>query len=147
MASASPITTPCVTCEKKAAGVFKCEGCSQAFCRQHVLEHRDALTDQLEEMMTDHNLLQQKILDETDDAHSPFLTHIDEWEKNSILKIQKIAEEKREQLRIIHKCRKGSSLFRALSMPLMMIVLRHLYRGCLTRTATPSKMFARRSCR
>ena len=110
MASASPITTPCVTCEKKAAGVFKCEGCSQAFCRQHVIEHRDALTEQLDEMMTDHNLLQQTILDETDDTQSPFLTHIDAWEKNSILKIQKIAEEKRDQLRSIHKCRKGTSL-------------------------------------
>ena len=39
----------CVTCGKEKA-VMKCEGCSKSFCYNHVIDHRQELSQQLDEI-------------------------------------------------------------------------------------------------
>ncbi|CAF4235743.1 unnamed protein product [Rotaria sp. Silwood2] len=103
MASAAS-KTPCVTCGK-GTGLFKCEGCTQTFCTKHVTEHRQTLHHQLDEIIIEHDSLQEKIL-ENKDQNDPLINYIDEWEQKSIIKIQQIAKETRRkivELTDIHK--------------------------------------------
>ncbi|CAF3641685.1 unnamed protein product [Rotaria socialis] len=87
----------CVTCSK-GAGIFTCDGCQQAFCTKHVSEHRQELNGQLDNIMQDCDLLQQELL-EPSSKKNPVLQEIDEWEKNSIAKIQAAAETARTALK------------------------------------------------
>ncbi|CAF3987842.1 unnamed protein product [Rotaria sordida] len=102
MASSSTLLkAPCATCSNKSAGIFRCEGCLQVFCRKHLNEHRDFLSHQLDEIAQEHDILQQTIV-ENEDKHIndlPILKHIDQWEKVSIEKIQQAAEEARVQVK------------------------------------------------
>ncbi|CAF3476209.1 unnamed protein product [Rotaria sp. Silwood1] len=96
--------TPCVTCGK-GAGLFKCEGCTQIYCTKHVTEHRQTLHHQLDEIIVEHDSLQEKII-ENKDQSNPLTKYIDEWEQRSIMKIQQMAKETRQeivQLSNIHK--------------------------------------------
>ncbi|UJR14241.1 hypothetical protein I4U23_001231 [Adineta vaga] len=91
---------PCATCGNKGVGIFRCEGCLQVFCRKHLNEHRDVLSHQLDEIVLEHDTLQQTIVDNTNaqDKQHPVLKQIDLWEKDSIQKIQRFAEEVRKQV-------------------------------------------------
>ncbi len=101
MASASLSSKPpCATCGNKSVGVFKCEGCLQTFCRKHSNEHRDSLSHQLDEIVLEHDTLQQTIVEQKEkqsDRHH-LIEHIDKWGKESIVKIQKTAEDARQQV-------------------------------------------------
>jgi len=109
MASSTSIRPPCATCGNKSVGIFKCEGCSQIFCRKHVNEHRDMLSHQLDEIVLQHDILQQTIIDQNDgkNIQHSLLKQIDQWEKDSILKIQQTAEEARQQLQQLTSLKKG----------------------------------------
>ena len=99
MASALSNKSPCSSCGNKGFGIFKCEGCLQTFCRKHSSEHRDLLLHQLEEVITEHDVLQQMIIEQKEkqsDYHR-FAEQINEWESISIMKIQKAAIEARQQ--------------------------------------------------
>ncbi|CAF1339401.1 unnamed protein product [Rotaria sordida] len=99
--SSTSLKAPCATCSNKSAGIFRCEGCLQVFCRKHLNEHRDFLSHQLDEIVQEYDTLQQTIV-ENEDKHIndlPILKHIDQWEKVSIEKIQQIAEETRVQVK------------------------------------------------
>jgi uncharacterized UBP type Zn finger protein len=102
MASASSPKVPCATCGDKGVGIFKCEGCAQAFCRKHVIEHRDKLSHQLDEIVLEYDVLQQTIVENQEKSnHShPVIKQIDQWERNAIEKIQQTAEEARQE---VHK--------------------------------------------
>ncbi len=91
---------PCTTCGIKAAGIYRCEGCLQVFCRKHLNEHRDVLNHQLDEIVLEHDTLQQTIVENKDKPSNqhPILKQIDKWEENSILKIRQTAEEARQQV-------------------------------------------------
>ncbi len=100
MASSTITRAPCATCDNKGVGIFKCEGCSQIFCRKHVNEHRENLSHQLDEIVLEHDTLQQTLAEQNDqdtNRHS-LLRQIEEWEKDSIIKIQQAAEETRKQV-------------------------------------------------
>ena len=100
MASSSTVKAPCATCGSKSVGIFKCEGCTQLFCRKHVSEHRDILSQRLDEIVIEHDTLQQIIIEKKDQVNynHPVLKQIDEWQKNSIMKIHQTAEIVRQQL-------------------------------------------------
>ena len=95
MASTSS-KTPCVTCGK-GTGLFKCQGCLQTFCTKHVVEHRQTLHHQLDEIIVEHDTLQEIIIDNKD-RHHPLVDYIDKWELTSIKKIQQMAKKTREQV-------------------------------------------------
>ena len=114
--SFSSSKAPCATCDNKAAGIFRCEGCLQVFCRKHLNEHRDLLSHQLDEIVIEHDTLRQMIDDKTDQQKysHPFLKQIDEWERDSIVKIQQIAEEARQQLEKLTGFQRGKRKWRSL---------------------------------
>ena len=107
MASTTP-KTPCLTCGK-AIGLFKCEGCSQTFCTKHVVEHRQTLHHQLDEVIITHDLLQQT-LSENQHQNHPLINSVDEWEQKSIEKIQRIANDVRQQFVTVIHAHKGQRI-------------------------------------
>jgi hypothetical protein len=99
--SSSSLKAPCATCANKAAGIYRCEGCLNVFCRKHLNDHRDLLSHQLDEIVLEHDTLHQTIVEtkvKQNNQH-PLLKEIDQWEKNSIMKIQQLAEEARQQVK------------------------------------------------
>lgn len=88
----------CSTCERETR-TYICEGCSQRFCFQHLLEHRKNLDDQLDQIGNKHDQFRQDFNDQTTDPKKyRSIEHIDRWEKQSISKIQRIANHYREKL-------------------------------------------------
>jgi len=111
MASSSSSSSKalCATCVNKGVGIFKCEGCAQVFCRKHVIEHRDILSHQLDEIVLEYDILQQTIgeyKDKQNHGH-PLIKQIDKWERDSIEKIQKTADEARQQVNDLTNSQKG----------------------------------------
>lgn len=105
----SSTKAPCVICGHKAVGVFKCEGCMQAFCRKHVTEHRDTLNHQLDEIVVEYDTLQQTIVENKDkeNHYHSLIGQIDKWEHDSVGKIQQTAQESREQVKTMIHSQKG----------------------------------------
>ena len=96
MSSGATRKKRCVTC-CKGGGIMICDGCQQAFCGKHSIEHRQELTDQLDEIMQEHDLLQQE-LGQSSMNHS-LLKQVNKWEKDSIRKIRIEAKIARTNLR------------------------------------------------
>ncbi|CAF3669587.1 unnamed protein product [Rotaria sp. Silwood1] len=96
MASSSSMEPLCGKCGKKGVGVFKCEDCLQTFCRKHSNEYRDLLIHQLDEVIFEHDTIQQTIIElkEKQSDYHCLIEQVNEWEKNSIMKIQRKAIEK-----------------------------------------------------
>lgn len=57
------IITPCAICAHKSIGIFRCEGCSKVFCRKHVDDHRNDLRQQLDEIIHEHDQLNQLLIE------------------------------------------------------------------------------------
>lgn len=74
-----------------------CDRCEQTFCDRHVIEHRRQNSNQLDNLLEEHDLIQEE-LRQSSNQHS-LLKSIDKWEKESIVKIQTTAEKAREELR------------------------------------------------
>ncbi|UJR14560.1 hypothetical protein I4U23_001556 [Adineta vaga] len=85
----------CVTCDKNS-GILTCNGCRQVFCGKHVLEHRQNLTNELEDIIQDHDSLQEE-LQQSIDEHV-LIERINQWEKISLTTIRTVAETIRQQL-------------------------------------------------
>jgi chromosome segregation ATPase len=86
----------CVTCGKEKRAV-RCEGCSQLFCFDHLPDHRQELSIQLDDIEVNRDLLRQTLTEQTTDPkkHS-LIKQIDQWEDESIRKIQQTAKECRQ---------------------------------------------------
>jgi hypothetical protein len=97
---------PCAKCASKGVGIFKCQGCSNVFCRKHASEHRDNLNHQLDEIVHEHDQLHQLINQENNEYH-PLIIQIDQWEQNSITKIQQVAQQIRQDVAQYIKSQKG----------------------------------------
>jgi chromosome segregation ATPase len=97
------MTTPsvgnqCVTCKKQNA-ILTCTGCSQDFCYNHVLEHRQELNKHLDDIELNRDLIQQSLDEQTIETQKhPLIQQIDQWEYESINKIKQIAKETRTQI-------------------------------------------------
>jgi biopolymer transport protein ExbD len=88
----------CVTCNKEKTAV-RCEACQQIFCRTHLTDHYQALSEQLYEIEINRDLFQQTLKEQTNHPQKHFLIkQIDQWEYDSIQKIQQTAKECRQML-------------------------------------------------
>ena len=91
----------CATC-KKSNAIARCIGCSQDFCFNHFVEHRQELNKQLEQIEQDRDLFQQTLNEQTTNPQNSLLIQqVDQWEQESIEKIKQTAQEIRETL-VIH---------------------------------------------
>ena len=89
----------CVTCGKDK-GTTRCEGCSQSFCFNHLLEHRQQLSQQLDEIQMTRDLLRQTLTEHSNNSQThPLIDQINRWEQDSINIIRKTAEEVRQLMR------------------------------------------------
>ena len=87
------IKNRCVICGKEKASL-KCEGCSQTFCNKHFNDHRQELSKQLDEIEITRDILRQTLNEQTVDPQKhPLIQQINQWEQDSIRKIQQTAEE------------------------------------------------------
>jgi hypothetical protein len=88
----------CITCGKEKRAV-RCEGCSQLFCFDHLPDHRQQLSTQLDDIEVHRDIFRQTLNEQTTNPkkHS-LITQIDQWEEDSIRKIQQTANECRQQI-------------------------------------------------
>ena len=91
----------CLKCDNKSGQQFTCNGCQQSFCWLHVTDHEKDIFQQMDVLSKDHNLLQD---DWNDESHyNRLLEQINQWEKESISKIQEKAEAARVDLRLFYE--------------------------------------------
>jgi len=83
----------------KQVAVTNCEGCSKAFCIKHMVDHRRLLDEEMNVIINEHDHLKNTLNQQTikPDFYS-LIKEIDQWEKESIAKIQQRAEELRQEL-------------------------------------------------
>ncbi|CAF1450144.1 unnamed protein product [Adineta steineri] len=88
----------CITCGKEKTA-YKCEGCSQHFCANHLAEHQQTLRKQLDEVEDRQNLFKEAFNQEkmSPQKHS-LMQLVNKWEQQSIKTIQQTAEEARQLL-------------------------------------------------
>ena len=92
-----PNRTICVTCRKEKI-TYPCEGCTNRFCFDHLVQHRTALSEELDHIQNDYDQLRQNLNEQKSNSikHS-LIKRIDQWEIDSIDKIQQTAEQCRQQ--------------------------------------------------
>lgn len=88
---------PCSICEK-SIGILTCDGCEQIFCAKHINDHRQKLSIEMDTIGQECDLLRRDLT--RDEKYLlPLLEQINHWEKESIEKIQQIAEQTRTNLK------------------------------------------------
>jgi DNA repair exonuclease SbcCD ATPase subunit len=88
----------CVICKKEKSAV-RCEGCLQIFCRIHLNDHSQQLSQQLDDIEINRDLFRQTLNEQINHPQKHVLIkQIDKWESDSIEIIQKTAKECREKL-------------------------------------------------
>ena len=88
----------CAICGKERRTVL-CDGCLQTFCYNHLGEHRQELSKQLDEVEVTRDLFRQTLTKQTSQPRKhPLMKKIDEWERESIDKIRQAAEAARQLL-------------------------------------------------
>lgn len=98
MASYTRLKNACATCDQ-AVGMFTCRGCLKNFCSHHTLEHRRALEQQMNEIIHNHNTLNDTLnLQSVDENYLHLKEEIEKWENQSIRKIRQTAEGLRQEL-------------------------------------------------
>jgi hypothetical protein len=73
-----------------------CYGCEQAFCTKHFIEHRQDLSQQMDDIGQEHDVLQRDLTHEQ--GTHPLLARINQWEQESINKIHIAAQSARTNL-------------------------------------------------
>lgn len=96
MASAV-VKTLCVVCKK--TGKSKCSGCESDYCLNHFSEHHQEFIKEFNQLEKQYNVHRQTIVDQRKypQQHS-LIQQIDQWEKESIEKIQQKANESRRTI-------------------------------------------------
>ena len=90
--------THCGPCGKEKIA-YRCEGCSQAFCVNHLADHHRELTLQFDDLEDQRNIFRQKLTEQTNDPERQILVQeIKQWESDSIDLIRQTAEEARQVL-------------------------------------------------
>jgi hypothetical protein len=90
--------TRCILCDKDRA-TLRCGGCLQEFCYKHSGDHRQELTKQLDEIEVNRDLFRQSLIQQIEQPNNHILIQqINQWEQESIKKIQQTAEETRQIL-------------------------------------------------
>lgn len=99
---------PCSICEK-GQGTCLCAGCKKYFCMKDFRSHRNTLLDEMHVIVEDRNHLQDKMNEvfQHSDSYSLLLAQIDEWQKNTIEKVEEAAEQARRQIKCISNSKRG----------------------------------------
>jgi len=85
------------TCTQNA--VTKCKGCSKSFCITHYDSHPRLFREEIAEIIGEQHQFENRLHQQiSTPALHPLIKQIDEWEKESIDKIQQRANELRQQL-------------------------------------------------
>jgi DNA repair exonuclease SbcCD ATPase subunit len=88
----------CAICGKERRTVL-CDGCSKTFCYNHLNDHRQELSKELDEIEVTRDIFRQTLTEQTSEPRKhPLMKQIDKWDRDSIRKIQETAEEARQQL-------------------------------------------------
>lgn len=87
---------PCARCPK-GIGVILCYGCQQSFCMKHIVEHRQELAAQMDQLGQERDSLQD-LIDQKENEH-PLFVQINRWEEESMKRIQTTADIARANLR------------------------------------------------
>jgi hypothetical protein len=88
--------TRCIICNKKKS-TLKCGGCLRNFCYNHWDIHRQKLNKQLDEIEMNRDMFRQSLTRHIRQPNeNTLIQQIDQWEQNSIKKIQETAEEARQ---------------------------------------------------
>jgi hypothetical protein len=88
----------CITCAKEKRAV-RCEGCSQLFCFDHLPDHRQQLSIQLDDIEVHRDVFRQTLNEQTTNPKKySLIEQIDQWEEDSIRIIQRTANECRQQI-------------------------------------------------
>jgi len=83
----------------KQGSVTNCEGCSKAFCVKHFTEHRRLLDEEMNVIISEHDHLKSTLNQHAvKPDHHPLFKDINNWEKESMAKIQQRAKELRQEL-------------------------------------------------
>jgi chromosome segregation ATPase len=86
----------CITCGKEKVA-YKCEGCSQNFCLNHLADHHQFIIKQLDDIEDERNIFRQALTQQTKNPQNhSLIQQINQWEKDSINKIQQTANEARQ---------------------------------------------------
>ncbi|CAF1208689.1 unnamed protein product [Rotaria sordida] len=90
------------TCTKcnKGGGIAMCHGCQQSFCTKHFIEHRQELSQQIDDIGQEHDLLRRDL--NCDKNTDSLLEHINKWEQESIKTIQTCAHNARSTLQQLY---------------------------------------------
>ncbi|CAF4139501.1 unnamed protein product [Adineta steineri] len=90
--------TQCFTCNKGKI-TYLCEGCSKRFCYIHIPEHHQKLNEDLHHIIDDYNEFKERINKQKQNPQNhSLIKQIDQWEMDSIEKIQQKAKESREMV-------------------------------------------------
>ncbi|CAF3085322.1 unnamed protein product [Rotaria sp. Silwood2] len=88
----------CFICEKEKAS-YKCNGCSQDFCFDHLVEHRQIISKQFDEIENDHDQFHQTLAEQKQVPNNlALIQKVNKWEEDSIKKIKQLAEECRQMV-------------------------------------------------
>ncbi|CAF3397561.1 unnamed protein product [Rotaria socialis] len=99
MATAVINSTQCFKCKKEKSNLYPCGGCSENFCSQDLPKHHQEHVLELEKIVTDCDTFQQNISEQQQDLnHRPLIQQVNEWERDSIMKIKHTAEDCRQRL-------------------------------------------------
>jgi len=82
----------CYTCEEEIT-TYMCTGCSEYFCVDDLMKHREELKLQFHQIEDQRNQFAQTLDDEKN--NHPLIQQITQWERISIEKIRQTAEEQR----------------------------------------------------
>lgn len=83
----------CVACKKEKVA-YPCSGCSQLFCFNHLGEHRQQLTLQLNDLEHNRNILLENLTEQKINSEKySLIEQINQWKKDSIEKIEQTAKE------------------------------------------------------
>jgi hypothetical protein len=90
--------TRCVICGKERA-TLRCGGCLEEFCTKHLEEHQQELNKQLDKIEVNRDLFRQSLTEQIEKpSNHTLIQQIDQWEHDSIKKIQQTADEARQIL-------------------------------------------------
>ncbi|CAF4073384.1 unnamed protein product [Rotaria sp. Silwood2] len=88
----------CVKYRKQRA-TSKCAGCLQDLCYNHLTDHCEQLSKELDEIEINRNLFRQTLTEQTNHPkNDSLMEEINKWKEDSIIKIQQIAEECKQLL-------------------------------------------------
>jgi len=87
-------TNLCVRCDKEKA-ILRCGRCSQDFCYNHFVNHRQELNEQMEEI----EVIRQTLTEQSAEPRKhALIKQVDKWERDSINKIRQTADKARQLL-------------------------------------------------